>query len=258
LERTFWQWIFFILEKYGWWFVRGTGVTLFIALLGTVIGFTIGILIGTIRTIPVNNYEKGFSFRKLFIKLVNLFLTIYIEIFRGTPMMIQAIVIYYGLQEAFNIDLNAITAAIIIVSINTGAYMSEIVRGGIESIDSGQTEAAHAIGMTHTQTMFNVILPQTIRNILPATGNEFIINIKDTSVLNVISVTELFFMTKSVKGAVFQTYPTYLIAACIYLFLTLTITKLLRMLEKKIDGPSSYSVLGTSSTLVPAKRKSSR
>jgi putative lysine transport system permease protein len=149
------------------------------------------------------------------------------------------------------------TAGLLVVSINTGAYMAEIVRGGIESIDKGQTEAAHAIGMTHSQTMFNVILPQAIRNILPATSNEFIINIKDTSVLNVISVTELFYTAKTIKGAYSRTYEPYMVICAIYLFLTFTITRILRYIEKKMDGPESYSIHG-SSTMPDSTFKVSR
>ena len=155
-------------------------------------------------------------------------------------MMVQAIVLYFGLQEFVGIDFSPTVAGIIIVSINTGAYMVEVVRGGIESVDPGQMEAAKSIGMTHGQAMMHIILPQTIRNILPATGNEFIINIKDTSVLNVISVTELFFVTKSIKGAIFRTYETFIVAAVIYFILTLTVTRLLKRLEKRMDGPKEF------------------
>ena len=115
--------------------------------------------------------------------------------------------------------------------------MSEIVRGGIVSIDKGQFEAAQAIGMNHFQTMINVVLPQVIRNILPATGNEFVINIKDTSVLNVISVSELFFQTKTIAGNNFRYFETFFVASIIYLVMTFTVTRILRDLERKLDGP---------------------
>lgn len=133
-------------------------------------------------------------------------------------------------------------AAFIIVSVNTGAYMAEIVRGGILSVDQGQYEAAKAIGMNHVQTMVYVVLPQAIRNILPATGNEFIINIKDTSVLNVIGVSELFFQTATVSGINFMYFETFFIASAIYLMLTFTITRVLRLLEAKMDGKKNYSL----------------
>ena len=245
--RGFWDWVVYIINKYGEWFVRGAGTTLAIALSGTVIGFTIGLMIGVIRTIPGPRGAKRRGVRRYLLSAVNFLLSCYIEVFRGTPMIVQAMVIYYGLAEGFGIDIPNFTAGIIIVSINTGAYMAEIVRGGIQSIDKGQTEAAHAIGMSHAQTMINVVLPQAIRNILPATGNEFVINIKDTSVLNVISVTELFFMTKSVKGAIFRTYEVFFVAGAIYLLLTFTFTRLLRMVEKRLDGPEGYTIYGSSS-----------
>jgi len=244
-SRGFWDWVVFIIERYGDWFVRGAGTTLIIALAGTLVGFFIGLVIGVVRTIPLNKNIKKHSARRFLLSAVNFLLSCYIEIFRGTPMIVQAMVIYYGIAEGFGIDIPNFSAAIIIVSINTGAYMAEIIRGGIQSIDKGQTEAAHAIGMSHAQTMINVVLPQAIRNILPATGNEFIINIKDTSVLNVISVTELFFMTKSVRGAIFRTYEVFLVAGVIYLFLTFTASRLLRLLEKKLDGPDGYTIYGS-------------
>ena len=155
-------------------------------------------------------------------------------------MIVQAVVIYYGSKQAFGLDMTPLAAGLFIVSINTGAYMSEIVRGGIVSIDKGQFEAAHAIGMSHIQTMINVVLPQVIRNILPATGNEFVINIKDTSVLNVISVTELFFQSNSISGMNFDYFDTFFVASVIYLIMTFTITRILRFIERKIDGPDNY------------------
>jgi len=217
-------------------FIRGAGMTLLISMIGTIIGSIIGLLVGVIRTIPMP--ERGI--KRVMLKAVNAILFVYIEIFRGTPMIVQAMVIYYGSALAFGIDMNPVYAAIFIVSINTGAYMSEIIRGGIVSIDKGQFEAAHAIGMNHIQTMTNVVLPQVIRNILPATGNEFVINIKDTSVLNVISVTELYFQTKSISGNNFHYFESFFVACVLYFIMTFTITRILRYVEKKLDGPENY------------------
>ncbi|MBU3188400.1 amino acid ABC transporter permease [Clostridium bowmanii] len=217
-------------------FLRGAGVTLLISMVGTVIGSIIGLLIGVVRTIPVA--DRGI--KKVMLKTVNAILFVYIEVFRGTPMIVQAMVIYYGSALAFGINMNRLYAAIFIVSINTGAYMSEIIRGGIVSIDKGQFEAAHAIGMNHIQTMINVVIPQVIRNILPATGNEFVINIKDTSVLNVISVTELYFQTKSIAGNNFNYFDTFFVACVLYFLMTFTVTRILRYIENKIDGPEDY------------------
>ncbi|KMK95686.1 MULTISPECIES: amino acid ABC transporter permease [Rossellomorea] len=238
------EWIIRIITDNWAMFLRGAGVTLLIAFVGTVIGAAIGLLAGVIRTIPVP--ERGP--KKVILKVVNIVLSIYIEFFRGTPMIVQAMVIYYGSAMAFGFDMNVMVAAFIVVSINTGAYMAEIVRGGIISIDKGQFEAAQAIGMNHVQTMWNVVMPQVVRNILPATGNHFIINIKDTSVLNVISVSELYFLTKSVAGNNFRYFESFFVACMIYFVMTFAVTKILRHFEKKLDGPDSY-------TMVDAKAK---
>ncbi|AEE92094.1 MAG: amino acid ABC transporter permease [Tepidanaerobacter acetatoxydans] len=229
-----------ITLKYWPMFLRGAGMTLLISITGTIIGFFIGLLVGVIRSVPIP--ESGV--KKLILKCINAFLNAYVEVFRGTPMIVQATVIYYGSAQALGLDMDKLTAAFLIVSINTGAYMAEIVRGGIVSIDKGQFEAAHAVGMNHMQTMVNVILPQVIRNILPATGNEFVINIKDTSVLNVISVTELFFQTKSIVGNNYKYFETFFIASVIYFVMTFTVTRILRYLERKIDGPENFTVIG--------------
>ncbi|MGI6424325.1 MAG: amino acid ABC transporter permease [Tepidanaerobacteraceae bacterium] len=229
-----------IALKYWPMFLRGAGTTLLISITGTIIGFIIGLLIGIIRSVP----EPESTEKKLILKFINAILNAYVEVFRGTPMIVQATVIYYGSAQALGIDMDRLTAAFLIVSINTGAYMAEIVRGGIVSIDKGQFEAAHAVGMNHMQTMVNVVLPQVIRNILPATGNEFVINIKDTSVLNVISVTELFFQTKSIVGNNYRYFETFFIASVIYFVMTFTVTRILRFMEKKLDGPENYTVIG--------------
>ena len=219
-------------------FLRGAGMTLYLAIISTIIGTIIGLVVGVIRTIPFQENRL----KRYILSFINAILSTYIEVFRGTPMIVQAMVIYYGSALAFNINMNSTFAALFIVSINTGAYMSEIVRGGIVSIDKGQFEAAHAIGMTHVQTMFNVVLPQVIRNILPATGNEFVINIKDTSVLNVIGVTELYFQTKSIAGNNFKYFESFFIASIVYLVMTFTVTRILRYLEKRLDGPENYEI----------------
>ena len=237
---SFFDWVIQILQTYWPMFLRGAGVTLLISMVGTVVGFVIGLFAGIIKTIPIEDNTN--PVKKFLLKLVNVLISVYVEVFRGTPMIVQATVIYYGSATLFDIHLNNIVAGIFIVSINTGAYMSEIVRGGIVSIDKGQFEGAHAIGMTHWQTMRCVVIPQVIRNILPATGNEFVINIKDTSVLNVIAVTELFFQTKSIAGNNFRYFEAYLITCVIYLIMTFTITRLLRLLERKLDGPKNYVI----------------
>lgn len=250
MEKTFFEWISYILQNYGTWFLKGTWVTLLISFFGTAIGFLIGLAFASIRSMPS---PRG-KLKKYLMGISNFLITCYVEIFRGTPMMVQAIVMYFGMQEFMGIDFSPTIAGIIIVSVNTGAYMVEVVRGGIDSVDIGQMEAAKSIGMSHWQAMIYVILPQTIRNILPALCNEFIINIKDTSVLNVISVTELFFVTKSVKGAIYRTYETFIVAAVIYFFLTLTITRIIRRLEKHIDGTQKFTPASSTMPIVFVKK----
>ena len=229
-----------IIQKYWPMLLRGAGITLFISIIGTIVGALIGLAIGVIRTIPLP--ESGPKSTLLII--VDKILTAYIEFFRGTPMMVQSMFIFYGVAGVFGVQLNRLFAGVFIVSINTGAYMAEIVRGGILSIDPGQYEAAQAIGMNHYQTMMNVMLPQVIKNILPATGNEFVINIKDTSVLNVISVTELFFNTKSIASATFRFAEVYFVTCIIYFIMTYTVTKILRTIEKRLEGPKNYNIIG--------------
>ena len=233
----FFDTVFKIIGKYGEMFLQGAGITLLIAITGTLIGFAIGLGIGVVRTIPLD--AKSSPVKRILLKIVNAILSVYIEIFRGTPMIVQAMVIFYGFAAATGISLNRVMAGIVIVSINTGAYMAEIVRGGILSIDKGQFEAAHSIGMTHGQTMTSVILPQAIRNILPATGNEFVINIKDTSVLNVISVTELFFKTSSVAATNYHIFEAFFVACVLYFIMTFSVTRVLRLIERKLDGPQN-------------------
>ncbi|MGM0126049.1 amino acid ABC transporter permease [Enterococcus sp. AZ194] len=225
-----------IWDQSGSLFLRGAGLTLLIALFGTFVGTALGLLIGVFRTIPESE-NKFFYYLQ---KFANWLLSVYIEVFRGTPMMVQAMVIYYGLALAFGISLDKTVAALFIVSINTGAYMSEIVRGGIFSVDKGQFEAAQAIGMTHGQTMRKVIIPQVLRNILPATGNEFVINIKDTAVLSVIGVADLFFQGNAQAGGNYKFFQTFAIVGVMYLIMTYIITRILRVVEKKMDGPSAY------------------
>jgi len=232
------DWIVRIVEQNWQMFLRGAGMTLLISIVGTVIGAIIGLLAGVIRTIPMPARGP----KRVLLKIANFLLTVYIEVFRGTPMIVQAMVLYYGLALALNLNMGMITAALIVVSINTGAYMAEIVRGGILSIDKGQFEAAQAIGMNHRQMMTNIVLPQVIRNILPATGNQFVINIKDTSVLNVISVSELYFVTKSVAGNNFRYFESFFVACVLYLIMTFTVSRILRYFEKKLDAPKSYTM----------------
>ena len=242
-QSGFFEWVLYFLKAFGPMFLRGAGTTLLIASAGTLAGFIIGLAVGVVRTIP-NDPARG-KVRWALLKAVNGLLAAYIEIFRSTPMIVQAMVIYYGCAQVLHVNLPQLLAGFVIVSINTGAYLSEIMRGGIHSVDPGQREAAQAIGMRHGQTMLYVVLPQAIRNVLPALGNEFIVNIKDTSVLNVISVSELFFVSKSAAGTYFKYFEVFFITSVIYFVMTFCFTRLLRFLEKKMDGPDNYVIHGS-------------
>ena len=243
---TFWGWIIYIINNNGASMLRGAGNTLLIAFVGTAIGCIIGLVIGIINTIPIERNNHPFKNAVLYI--ARFIMSIYIEVFRGTPMLVQAMFIFYGAKMVFDINMSMWFAAFFIVSINTGAYMAETVRGGILSIDPGQTEGAKAIGMTHFQTMINVILPQALRNIMPQIGNNLIINIKDTCVLSVISIVELMYTAKSVSGAFYRYFETYTITMVMYLAMTLFFSRLLRIVEKKMEGNKSYD-LATHDTL---------
>ena len=222
--------------------LRGIGFTMLIALIGTVAGLAIGLLTGILRTMPKS--KNGFV--RALQTVLNAVIAVYVEVFRGTPMMVQAMVIYWGFAFASGGQtLPLIPSGILIVSVNTGAYMAEIVRGGIISIDKGQFEGAQSIGMTHAQTMFSVILPQVLRNILPSVSNEFVINIKDTSVLNVIGVTELYFFAGIIYKDTLKVFQTYFVVCVLYFILTFVITRLLRFAEKKLEGKENYTIFGS-------------
>ena len=231
-----------IITKYYPQLLAGVGNTMLIALTGTVAGLAVGLLTGIARTTAPS---KNPVLRALQ-KILNAIIAVYVEVFRGTPMMVQSMVIYWGYAYATGgSTLPLVPSGILIVSINTGAYMAEIVRGGIISVDRGQFEGAMSIGMTHSQTMFKVIIPQVMRNILPSVSNEFVINIKDTSVLNVIGVTELYYFAGIIKRQNFQTFQTYLVVCVLYFILTFAVTRLLRFAEKKLNGKDSYTIFGS-------------
>ncbi len=246
LPQDFMGRIGYLLSMYGESFLIGAGKTMIIALVGTLIGCLIGFAVGIVQTIPVS--KEDHIVKRILLWGIKLILNIYVEVFRGTPMMAQAMFIYFGASAIFHYNMSTWFAAFFIVSINTGAYMSETVRGGILSIDPGQTEGAMAIGMTHVQTMMNVILPQALRNIMPQIGNNLIINIKDTCVLSIIGVVELFYTTKGVAGALYTYFEAFTIAMVIYFILTFTCSRILRFWESKLDGPDNYD-LATTDTL---------
>ena len=224
-------------------YLSGIWTTIYLAVICTAVGCIIGLLCGILNTIPYSKQDN--LFKRAFLGLIRALIRVYVEVFRGTPMILQAVVIYYGLPYFTNFSMrfeNELVCAFFVVSINTGAYMAESVRGGIISIDPGQTEGAKAIGMTHWQTMVSVILPQALRNILPQIGNNLIINLKDTSVLSIISVSEFFNVHKSVAGTTYLYFPSAAIEMVGYLTMTIVASVLLRWVEKKMDGAENYEL----------------
>ena len=234
-------------ENYASAYYTGIQNTLILAVAATLAGCLIGLMCGVLNTIPITQNDS--SLKRFFLKLLRAVIRIYVEVFRGTPMVLQAVFIFYGLPYftdgavAFKGMAGIWAAALIVVSINTGAYMAESVRGGIISIDPGQTEGAKAIGMTHVQTMVNVIMPQALRNIIPQIGNNFIINIKDTSVMFVIGFVEFFATHRNIVGVNLLYFPSAVIEMVGYLTLTLLASFGLRWLEKWLDGDANYELV---------------
>ena len=238
-------------EKYGTVYLTGIANTLILATTATLIGCVIGFFCGILQTIPIS--PKDSLPRKILLRLIRIVLRVYVEVFRGTPMILQAVFIYYGLPYFFGVSFKNIwSVSILVVSINTGAYMAESVRGGIMSIDVGQFEGAKAIGMNHWQTMIYVVLPQTLRNIMPQIGNNYIINVKDTSVMFIIGFSDFFAVHKMVSGAVFKYFPSAFMEMGGYLCLTLLASFLLRRLEKKLAGKSSYELVNEDQLVLTA------
>ena len=230
--------------KYSGAYLSGIGNTLILALVGTLLGCLIGFVCGVLNTIP---YGPGtHPVKRFFLRLVRVVIRVYVEVFRGTPMVLQAVFLYYGLPYFSNNSVKFTSiwlAAIVVVSINTGAYMAESVRGGIISVDPGQSEGAKAIGMTHVQAMTSVILPQALRNIMPQIGNNFIINVKDTSVMFIIGFPDFFAAHRATVGASYLYFPSATVEMVGYLSMTLIASFLLRGLEKRLDGSSSYELV---------------
>ena len=235
-----------LLEKYMPSYITGLENTLILALTATLAGCIIGLVCGILNTIPFSKQDN--ILKRVLLRLIHIIVRVYVEVFRGTPMVLQAVFIFYGLPYftdgavAFKGLEGIWMASMLVVSINTGAYMAESVRGGIISIDPGQTEGAKALGMTHVQTMTSVILPQALRNIIPQIGNNLIINIKDTSVMFVIGFVDFFATHRNIVGVNLLYFPSAAIEMVGYLTLTLLFSFGLRFLEKKLDGNADYEL----------------
>ncbi|MGE5678803.1 MAG: amino acid ABC transporter permease [Pseudomonadota bacterium] len=216
---------FSYLTKYYGFFLDGTTITLLISLFGVLFGVILGVVFALMK-LSKNPIFKMFS-------------TAYIEIVRGTPMMVQMFIVYYGLPRLIKYDFEDITLGIVAVSLNSAAYVAEIIRAGILSIDKGQMEAARSLGMTHRQAMVSIIIPQAFKNILPALGNEFITLIKESAIVSIIGIHELMYNTDTVRGNTFRPFSPLVVAAGIYFTITFTLSKLLGLLERRLRAGDS-------------------
>lgn len=224
--------VYLISENYKL-YLQGVFFTLIISITGTFLGLLIGLIL-TVMRLQEQDENDGLIIRFLK-RLLITFSQSYVAFFRGTPMMVQAAIFYYGLATV-GVRLPIILAGIIVVTLNTAAYLSEVLRSGINGLDPGQMEAARALGMTRIQSYRYIIFPQVIRHMIPAIGNELVVNIKDTAVLSVIGVTELFYMGKSVAGTYYRYTEAFVLVAMIYLIIVLITTRLLSILVKSING----------------------
>ena len=236
--------VFDIINEYAIQFGYGIATTLFLAIAGTLGGVIIGLLLGVCRTLTISQNDNIFI--KICKKIVNAIAYIYILIFRGTPMMIQGMIFFLAIPLIIPVDWvnmgnNVIFngyfyCGCIVIILNTGAYIGEIIRGGISSVDKGQLEGGRSLGLTHFQTMKSIILPQALKNSLPSIGNEFIVNIKDSSVLNVIGLTELYGWSRIIINNTYNAIGVYIIAAVIYLLLTFIFSLIFKLIEMKMNN----------------------
>lgn len=234
---SFFKTVISLVTKYWPIFLNGIQYTIVLALVGTSVGLIIGLIVGGLRAIVTQHEPHETRLTRIVKKIIDIITKIYITVVRGTPMMVQAMFLWYGMMQGAGWD--ELVGACLIISLNTGAYMAEIVRSGIQAIDKGQTEGARSIGMSAWQTMSLIILPQALKNSIPSIVNELIVNIKDSCVLSVMMMPEVFFQAKSIAGSTLKFYETYFILMVIYLFLTSVSAWIMGLVEKKINHTKS-------------------
>lgn len=233
------EWVVYIAYEYRSMFLEGLWITLYISVIGTLVGFIVGYLVGMVQDIKINKQDN--IVKRFLMRALKIICIVYVEIFRGTPMIVQGMIVYYGLLQS-NVKISPIFAGILVTVLNTGAYMAETVRGGINSIDKGQKEGAWSLGMSPMLTMFRVILPQAFKNVVPEMVNTFLTNLKMTSVLNVIGVSELFLVAKTAGGTYYKYFESYLVIAIIYFILCFVLNRLFILLEKKLAKKKDYEL----------------
>ncbi len=224
---------FTFLQKYWPYYLIGAKNTILLSLLAVVIGTLIGMLLAVCRV----GKNRPLKFAA----------TAYVEFIRGTPLLVQLFIIYYGLQaigirfpdskiatRILGINFADFMAGVITMGINSGAYVCEIFRSGIQSIDKGQTEASRSLGLSQAKTLVYVVIPQAIRNVLPALGNEFVVVIKESSIVSIIGIADLMYKANTVRGNTFQPFEPLLVAALAYFLLTFPLSKLLARIERRM------------------------
>lgn len=216
------NWDFSFLDEYGSYFWTGVKFTLQVSLLAVIIGFVVGTIVSLMRMSRIWP--------------VRFIGTSFVELIRGTPLLVQLLLFYYGLPIFLGVETGLFTTACIALSINSGAYIAEIMRAGIQAVDRGQMEAARSLGMSRGMAMRQIILPQAFKNVLPALGNEFIVVVKESSILSVIGYAELAYTASLIRGATFISIEPLLITAGIYFVLIFTLSKLLGIGERRLKA----------------------
>lgn len=210
------------ISKYGSFFLKGIKITILISLIGVALGSILGAFVALMKLSKI--------------KIISWIASIYIEILRGTPMLVQVFIVFFGITAALGLDISALVCGTIALVINSSAYIAEIIRAGINAVDKGQMEAARSLGLNYRQTMKSVIMPQAIKNILPALGNEFVTLIKESSIVSTIGVGEIMFNAQVVQGISFDPFTPLLVSAALYFVLTFVLTRIMNMIEGRLNA----------------------
>ncbi|HDB5926002.1 TPA: ABC transporter permease subunit [Staphylococcus aureus] len=210
------------ISKYGSFFLKGIKITILISLIGVALGSILGAFVALMKLSKI--------------KIISWIASIYIEILRGTPMLVQVFIVFFGITAALGLDISALVCGTIALVINSSAYIAEIIRAGINAVDKGQMEAARSLGLNYRQTMKSVIMPQAIKNILPALGNEFVTLIKESSIVSTIGVGEIMFNAQVVQGISFDPFTPLLVAAALYFVLTFVLTRIMNLIEGRMNA----------------------
>ncbi|WP_089536937.1 ABC transporter substrate-binding protein/permease [Staphylococcus aureus] len=210
------------ISKYGSFFLKGIKITILISLIGVALGSILGAFVALMKLSKI--------------KIISWIASIYIEILRGTPMLVQVFIVFFGITAALGLDISALVCGTIALVINSSAYIAEIIRAGINAVDKGQMEAARSLGLNYRQTMKSVFMPQAIKNILPALGNEFVTLIKESSIVSTIGVGEIMFNAQVVQGISFDPFTPLIVAAALYFVLTFVLTRIMNMIEGRLNA----------------------